>query len=324
VKFGLNLDFTRNLKLIYLMKLKTIFLLIFLILNIKAFAYPIDPRPLRKLIIESENIVYAKVKDIKENKFAKSSDWNRSHLAILTIKEVLQGKVNTETIEVYFSPEFSCPMPAHYKKGTTVLVFLDKEKNEDRYNTHALTYCSKVLKKAQYLVYKNRIVEMQKILDIKDENEKKIKTTDWLVDCALDPTTKWEGVSDLTYDSNFMFFIENTNKKPLYEFRLNGTQKNKLRSAFFSVKKIDIWDLEIIDLIMKENDKELLDFLIQNFKKQSENKNFSNEFMMMKIADLSNRDDLKQIIKKSKENDIFVKDYFKIQKQLSKEFANKL
>lgn len=306
------------------MNLKTISLLISLFTSLKIFAYPIDPRPLRKLIIESENIFYAQVKDIKENKLAKSSDWNRSHLAILTIKEVLQGKINTQTIEVYFSPEFSCPMPAHYKKGTTVLVFLDKEKNEERYTTHALSYGSKALKKESYFVYKNRIVEMQKILAIKDENERKIKTTDWLVDCALNPVTRSEGVSDLTSDGNFMSFIEDKNKNLPNEFELNEIQKNKLRSALFSMKKLDIWDLEIIDLIQKENDKELLDFLILNFKKQSKDENFGDQFMMMKIADLSNRDDLKQIIKKSKENDIFVKDYFKIQKQLSKEFANKL
>lgn len=306
------------------MNLKTISLLIFLFTSLKIFAYPIDPRPLRKLIIESENIVYAKVKAIKENKLAKSSDWDRSHLAILTIKEVLQGKINTQTIEVYFSPEFSCPMPAHYKKGTTVLVFLDKEKNEDRYSTHALSYGSKVLKKAEYSVYKNRIVEMQKILAIKDGNERKIKTTDWLVDCALNPLTRSEGVSDLTSDGNFMSFIEDTSKNTPSEFELNEVQKNKLRSAFLSMKKLDICDLEIIDLIQRDNDTELLDFLILNFKKQSKNENFGDQFMMMKIADLSDRDDLKQIIKKSKENDIFVKDYFKIQKQLSKEFANKL
>ncbi|ASK30243.1 hypothetical protein CEY12_09005 [Chryseobacterium sp. T16E-39] len=306
------------------MNTKTIFLFLFLITTFKIFAYPIEPRPLRKLIIESENIVYAKVKDIKENKLAKPSDWNNSHIAILVIQEVLQGKLNTQTIEVYFSPEFSCPMPAHYKKGTTVLAFLDKNKDEEGYKTHALSYGAKILKKEKYSIYKNRIIEMQKILEIKDENEKKIKTTDWLVDCSLDPVTREEGIFDLTSNTNFMYFAEDTNKKPTYEFELNEIQKNKLRAAFFAAKKIDTLDLEMVDLVKKENDKELLDFLILNFKKQNEKENVGDQFMMMKIADLTNRNDLKQIIKKSYDTEIFDKDYFKIQKQIVKEFVSKL
>jgi len=100
-------------------KLRTIlfFLLIGVLQNI--FAYPITPRPLRKLVIESEYIVYVDV--IKIETCEKVKGWGELKTAVLSVTEVLQGEINNKTIEVLFTPGLSCPAPANYEKGTSVL-----------------------------------------------------------------------------------------------------------------------------------------------------------------------------------------------------------
>ena len=158
------------------MKLKTFLTAVLITISYTLFAYPISPVPLRKLIMESENIVYAEVVDIKANKNRKQNDWFKSDIAVLKVYDVLQGSIrNTGTVEVYFSTEISCPAPAHFEKGTFTLVFLHKEKMDERYYTHALSYGSKEMNEKDYSVYKKRILEMQNILKMKNEEEKHTK-----------------------------------------------------------------------------------------------------------------------------------------------------
>jgi len=107
-------------------------------------AYPITPRPLRKLVAESQYIVYADV--IKIETIKAEGNWNDAK-AILNIKEVLQGKIKTNTIEVFFSPGIICPSPANYENGTTVLAFLDKQKK-----VILLTHYLTVLKLSKNLI----------------------------------------------------------------------------------------------------------------------------------------------------------------------------
>jgi hypothetical protein len=97
-------------------------------------------------------------------------------------------------------------LPAQYEKNTQILVFLDKDDN--KYSTHALTYGLKTLEQSEYEIYKSRILEIQKILKITDKKERRIKTVDWLIDCASNPVTKWEGLQDLAPQSDFISYYD--------------------------------------------------------------------------------------------------------------------
>lgn len=307
------------------MKLKSFLLLILTILSYNLFAYPISPMPLRKLIIESENIVYGEVLDIKENKKVKKHDWFKSEIVVLKIRDVLHGNIKPDQIiEIYTSSYISCPAPAYYEKGKLTLAFLYKEKNDDRYSTHSLSYGSKTLEKDDYSVYKKRILEMQDILKIKNEEEKHIQTVDWLVECALQKTTKWEGTYELSPESDFMSFYDRDKDIFVRKFELNDTQKGKLRNSFFSQKTLEYQDLGLIDLITKPNDKELLDFLITRFKETHKDFLFEGNFFMSKIADLSDRNDLKEISEKNEKLDMLSENYDQKTKDILNEFASKL
>ncbi|GAB0156756.1 hypothetical protein CHRYSEOSP005_20230 [Chryseobacterium sp. Alg-005] len=307
------------------MKLKSFFLLILIVFSYTLFAYPISLMSLRKLIIESKNIVYAEVLEVKQNKNVKDDDWFKSEIAVLKVYDILQGNIkSTQIIEVYTSSGMSCPAPAYYEKGTFTLAFLYKEKNDNRYSTHALSYGSKVLNKDEYSIYKNRILEMQDILKIKNEEEKHIKTVDWLVECALEKATKWEGTYELSPESDFMSFYDHDKDTFERKFELNKTQKEKLRTALFSQKTLDYYDLGLIDIISKPNDHELLSFLVTRFKESYKDFLFEGSFFMSRIADLSERDDLKQIVKKNEEIDMFDENYDKKTKEILNEFVAKL
>ena len=146
------------------MKLKVIITTLLLGIGIleSTITYPISPRPLRKLVIESENIVYASVIAIEHCE--KDDHWNDTK-AILVIKEILQGSVKQDTIDVFFSKNMICPAPAHYEVGKSVLAFVNEYKKKSGYYTHALSYGSKTMNSNAFKSYKNRILEMQKILN---------------------------------------------------------------------------------------------------------------------------------------------------------------
>jgi hypothetical protein len=80
-------------------------------------AYPIDPRPLRKLIMESEFIIIGHVLEIQTVKNKKERDYP-DVIARIRISEVLQGNISESVIEVPYNPYYICPAPARYEAGT--------------------------------------------------------------------------------------------------------------------------------------------------------------------------------------------------------------
>lgn len=307
------------------MKLRSLLILILLNVCCNILAYPISPRPLRKLVTDSKNIVYAEVIDIRKNKKAKENDWFKSEIAVLKVHDVLQGKISsTQIIEVYTSTGISCPAPAYFEKGTMTLVFIEKDKNDGRYQTPDLSYGSKILSKDDYAVYKKRILEMQDILKIKDPEEQHVKTVDWLVDCALEKATRWEGTYELSPESDFMSYYDQDKDTFIRKFELNEGQKQKLRNAFLNLSKLQYDDLGILDLIAEKNDKEVLDFLILRFKESAEQFVFEGDFYMSRIAQLSGREDLKQIMEKGEEIDMLSDNYETKSKEIIAEFIAKL
>ncbi len=274
------------------MKNITVMLLILITKNI--FAYPIDPLPLRKLVIESEFIVYANVIRIDTIKTKGGDDTK----AILKIKEVIQGELKDDTIGVFFSLGIMCPPQAQYEKGTTVLAFLYKDENA--YRTEGLSFGSKKVDATAFQAYKKRILEMQNILLIKNKAEKDKKTIDWLIDCAVNPNTRWEGVFELSSSgSDFManYFDKNTNSY-IKNFKLSNTQKIKLRKGVLNIKELTCNDMTLIDFVLNKGDTELINFLIKKLKESNIENNWCRNNFIKKIAKCSNKKRLVKIAQK--------------------------
>jgi hypothetical protein len=301
------------------MKIKIIITFLLIGIGQNLFAYPITPRPLRKLVLESEFIVYADV--IKIETIESDDNWNDTK-AVMVIREILQGKMKKDTIDVFFTPGMICPSPARYEKGTTVLAFLDKQKKG--YSTHALSYGSKTVDSIAFEVYKNRINEMQNILTLKSESEKNEKIINWLISCAVNPSTRWEGIYELSPQSDFMSYYDQDKKTFVRKYELNENQKIRLRKAFFEIKNLSYSDMGLIDLIVKKNDTELINFLIKELKESDIEKMWYKDFLMVRVAEFTDRDDLRKIIKEMEELDYMDKRRDEKSNQLAKEFIEKI
>ncbi|GLB48754.1 hypothetical protein [Neptunitalea lumnitzerae] len=273
------------------MKATYLIILIFVVGSLQAIAYPIPPQPLRKLVANAETIVYAKVVAIES--IEHDQQWNDVK-ATLQITEVLQGKVTQASIQVFFSNGMICPAPAKYEKGTFVLAFLNKEGNH--YVTQALSYGSKKLTSDAYSVYKQRILEIQTIAAIKNEQQKIIKTVEWLVTCAEHPVTRWEGVYELSPNSDFMAYYDDTIETKNRRYFLTESQTKRLRMALFKIEELNYEDLGLIGLTVQENDEVMLQFLIEKMRSVDVDTCWYTERLMEYIATIANRQDLKQIV----------------------------
>jgi len=225
-------------------------------------AYPIDPRPLRKLIMESEFIIIGHVLEIQTVKNKKERDYS-DVIARIRIAEVLQGNISESVIDVPYNPYYICPAPARYEAGTDVLVFLNKHKGA--YRTHALSYGAKTLSTEGLEVYKARIFEMQDILTITDGYKKFFATVEWLVKCTENSITRWEGTFELSPESDFMSFYSRSELPP-FQSMLSAEQKVRLKKALFDTSQPGYADMGLIDLVYRGNEEVVHKYLLTSLK----------------------------------------------------------
>lgn len=229
-----------------------------------ATTYPITPRPLRKLVMESDAAIVGRVISITdkvyEGKKKKNVYYRPYKVAKIVVVEVLKGDITNDTIQILFDPNMSCPFPAIYYEKTTPIAFLDVKNGN--YTTHALSYGVKTLDSTGISIYKKRINEIQEIIKIPDSVLKKRETIEWLVKCAENEVTSWEGTYEL---NNYKEFTND----PDNDFKMNLTedQKTRLKKACFSSNQISYFNFSLSDLIYDENKFEIDSYLLEKLKK---------------------------------------------------------
>jgi hypothetical protein len=273
-------------------------------------SYPISPRPLRKLIIESEYIVSGHVKDIREQARKKNEFFGGS-VAELVVYEILQGKISETSIFITFNPYLVCPAPPRFKKDTDVLVFLSKR--EKHFFVHALSYGLKTLSIAELNVFKMRISEMQKILQIEDTDRQFVETTEWLVKCAEHPVTRNDGVYELTPESNFMSYYDRTENLP-FKFVISAEQKLRLKIALLSTTDNDYVDFGLVDLVYLGNEEEIFNYLLNGLRNVGEDKLWYADEYMKRLSNYKTSPTIEK----------FIQDYDERKYSLDKADAGKL
>lgn len=226
--------------------------------------YPISPRPLRKLVMESKHIIVGRVVKIEETQLKKKKEvYDTRTTAVILVKENLQGFVKEDTIRVDFRPNMICPAPAMYFPNTDVLAFLDIENG--KYSTHALSYGSKTLEISDLNIYRQRISEIQVILKNTNEVAKLKETIDWFVKCAENDVTRWEGTFELSPESDFMSFYSRE-KSTDYQILLSPDQKQRLKVALIKSASISYVDLGLVDLVYLGNEDEVDGLMLNQLK----------------------------------------------------------
>jgi hypothetical protein len=157
-------------------------------------AYPIPPQTLRMLTRGSDLIVTARVERVT---LVKGEDGFNTGIARLNILSVLKGGEGSENVDVYYEPDMVCPAPPHYEEGATVLAFLRRSQDSPGYFTVGLSYGAKSLNNRGIEVYSARIRELIEIEEQTDPNARRERLVEWLVRCAEETATRWEGVYDL-------------------------------------------------------------------------------------------------------------------------------
>jgi hypothetical protein len=274
------------------MKNAIMFLLTFLGIVSNIFAYPISPRPLRQLVKESEYIIIGYVIKTYEKKNDKN-EWS-TKVAKIAVLETLQGKLNRDTIEINFNPNMICPAPDRYFDRTYVISFINQDKKNGRFHTHALNYGAKTLKKEDIGIYKKRIFEIQQIFAIQDKEKQFIETVEWLVKCVEIKITRWEGTSELSPESNFMPYYPPDKTKD-YKSVINAEQKERLKKALISSN--EMIDFGLVDLVYKDNETIIDEFLFNKFKVLKENDYWVAYEFMNRLKHKNNSIEMAEVLK---------------------------
>lgn len=273
------------------MKKTIIVLLTFLGMVSNVFAYPISPRPLRQLVTESQHIIVGYVVKTYDKKTDKD-DWG-SKIARIAVLENLQGIIKNDTIEIEFNPNMICPAPDRYFDSTYVISFVNKDKKSGKFYTHALNYGAKTLKKEEIEIYKQRISEIQQILKISDTDKQRIETVEWLVKCAENETTRWEGTFELSPESNFMSFYSRSENQD-YKSVINKEQKERLKKALLN--STEMIDFGLVDLVYKDNETEIDDFLFTKLKNLNEDEYWIADNFMNRLKHKNTSKEMNEIM----------------------------
>ena len=259
-----------------------------------AAAYPISPRPLRLLIMESEFIITGRVLRITD---APGSGKQKDHYlgttaAVIEVSSVLKGSGFKDSIYVFFEPGMICPAPAQFFENTKVLVFLDRTKG--KYHVHALSYGAKTLDDEGTAVYTSRINEMLDILDMPESQEKTNETIEWLVKCAENTYTRWEGSYDLHAESDFMSYYSNEGPNS-FKYYLSEAQRTRLKNSLIKAESFQYSMLPLIDLTYRGSEKEMDELMEKFLATLDENQLWAAGEIMQRLQHKVNEDSYKKI-----------------------------
>jgi hypothetical protein len=250
------------------------------------------PQTLRALYRQSENIVVARIgKPVQARK--KSND-NLMKTA-LEITSTIKGGGKKTTIYVYHygwgeDPKF----PGGFTNGDTVLAFLKERNDGDGYEVIDTSSGVKKLSEADLSIYLQRIEELAAIPPKAKPDMAAI--VEWLVRCAEQPATRWEGTYELATsvgqvgndandaDEVSVEAVEPDSKsgqqadEPAatcnkagsdsnFAARLTDQQKGRLKAALFNTAEMKESDLQLVELVKSWKDEQLVPYLVSQLRR---------------------------------------------------------
>jgi hypothetical protein len=159
------------------------------------------PQPLRSLTLESDLIVVAKVGNVlsKENERQSGNfifqQRRGDALVQLHISQVVKGDFSNRIVNVHYWRALLGEMPP----DSTVLAFLYEEDENNHCYLVSLEWGFKSLAPKAVEIYVARIKELLEIENQTDPATHQQLLVEWLVRCAEDPVTRWEGAYDLLF-----------------------------------------------------------------------------------------------------------------------------
>ncbi len=184
-----------------------------------AYGFPIPPVPLWSLVEQSDTIVLAKVVEVREPRWGAKNDRPALYVVALRVLETWKGSAVGE-IEVKY-PSLICPAPPRYVEGKDVLAFLSG-KDSGEWTTVGLSYGTLYPEGREELSDFREMVRRAVALQA-GGRVSEVARTNWLVNSALRPGTRWHGLYELAPD--------HPQKR---SFQLSPAQREKIAHAFAS------------------------------------------------------------------------------------------
>lgn len=282
----------------------------------EAGAFPIDPQTLLTLTGGSELIVSARVERIT---LIKREDGFNTGIARLNILSVVKGQEGILSVDVYYEPDMVCPGPPHYEEGATVLAFLTRGKRTPDYVTVGLSYGAKSLNNRAIEVYTARIRELIEIERQTDPNTRQEQLVEWLVRCAEEPITRWEGAYDLldSHEMKKMIEMEKEEKKAQGDQEvavdageewkndvldltalLTKEQKGRLTAALYRASSLSSREMDLIGLVEIWGDDNLVPFMWSYLKASKTDSHWETSRLMFKLATLLKNQEASELSEK--------------------------
>lgn len=159
----------------------------------------ITPKPLRLLYRDSDLVLIARVGD---SVAVEKEDQSTRMKTALLVSSLLKGEHKEKVVFVfhYIWDTEDANTPRTYMKDDVLLVFLKRNEKGDGYVGTDYSFGVKKLPEDDLKVYVRRLAELAAIMRGAQPDPAQI--TEWLVRCAEEAATRWEGAYELAYGAS--------------------------------------------------------------------------------------------------------------------------
>lgn len=258
------------------------------------------PMPLRALCDQSERIVVGR---FGASRVIKAEGDSLLLRTALHVSSTIKGK---DDAPIVFYEHWVWTNDAlttnDYSKGTNVLAFLTRAEGEP-YSIFDQRYGLKELSDSDLKSYLQRISELAKITE--SGNPDPADLVEWLVRCAEDPATRWEGAYELNISASMAEdsadseedakaidedeaseeddrpdinspaedqeaeVDEEENLVSTFALLLTESQRTRLVDALIASEKTGVADSDLISLASRSNDPRLVPFLVSQLRRET-------------------------------------------------------
>lgn len=279
-------------------------------------AIAIVQRPLRLLYTESDSIVTARV---GKSVVVKKEENNSLMKTALDVSATIKSDRKQSVIYVYhWGWGEDKKFPGGHTTGDKLLVFLKRSEQYKGYEIFDPNYGVKKLSDDELNVYRQRIEELAAIS--KQAKPDTAAIVEWLVCCAEQPATRWEGATELARnaeqanddakDADDTDEVSTEAVEPNNEVDsdanfaalLTDQQKDRLKAALYNTAEIKDDDMPLIELVQHWKDKQLTPYLVSQLRHIEADPPQIAESIINTIAELLNDEEINNLANEYREN----------------------
>ena len=298
-------------------------------------ACPVSPpQPLRTLYTGSERIVVARAGESAVVQVSVEDDYKQTLICTtLDVSSTLKGEGEEPLLYVYhWMWGEDTDISGAFKEGDKLLLFLERREEGHGYQVNNQEYGVKKLSDDELKIYVKRIEELAEIM--RQEKPDNAQIVEWLLRCAEEPATRWDGVYELyssyeallaakadesssdngggdpkagTVDGNA---VAEQATEVLYTasgFKqtdddlarlLTDEQKNRLATILFSTQSFSYTEYLLTEMVKDWDDARLVPFLLSHLRKQTGDASYYMDFMVKTVAERIHSEGVSELAEK--------------------------